>query len=66
MKIRINETDIEIFSGARVMDALLRYSKNQYRDVMQGKKQVTDHRHHPLGLEGELSEYQQLYIIPNK
>ncbi|NIM14473.1 MAG: hypothetical protein GTO45_20840 [Candidatus Aminicenantes bacterium] len=65
MRIRINETELEIFSGARVNDALLKYSKDQYRAVVRGEKQVTDQWNHPLELEGELSQDQQLYVIHN-
>jgi hypothetical protein len=63
MRIRIDETEFEIFRGARVNDALLKYSKDQYRSVVRGEKQVTDQWDHPLDLEGELSEDQQLYVI---
>jgi hypothetical protein len=71
MRIRVNETELEIFSGARVTDALRKYSKEQYRAVARGEKHVTDQWNHPLDLEGELSEDQQLYVnhnpvIPNK
>jgi hypothetical protein len=65
MRIRVNETGLEIFSGARVGDALLKYSKDRYRAVVRGEKQVTDQWNHPLDLEGELTEGQQLYVVHN-
>lgn len=61
MKIFINDRGLEIFSGARVRDALLKYSKKEYREVAERKKKVTDKRKNPLDLEGELSDAQQLY-----
>jgi hypothetical protein len=66
MRIRVNDTELEIFSGARVSHALLKYSKEHHRAVVQGKKQVTDQWDHLLELEGELCEDQELYIISNE
>ena len=63
MKICINDRELEIFSGARVRDALLKYSKKQYQAVKEGKKKITDKRKNPLDLDGELSAAQQLYIV---
>jgi hypothetical protein len=62
MKVIINDTTIEIFNGARVKDALLKYSKAEYRAVLKNKGNVTDKHKNPLDLDGELSENQQLYI----
>jgi hypothetical protein len=62
MKIRVNDTEIEIFSGARVKDVLLKFSKDQYREVSSGRKIVTDKYKNPVDLQGELSDAQQLYL----
>ncbi|UCH93426.1 MAG: hypothetical protein JSV88_24570 [Candidatus Aminicenantes bacterium] len=62
MKIFINDTEIEIFSGARVRDALLKYSKKEFQAIIQGKKKVVDKHRNPIDPEGELSDAQQLYI----
>jgi hypothetical protein len=62
MIVLMNEKEIEIFSGARVGDALLKYSKEEYRAVSRGKKQVTDKWGNPHQLDGELTDEQHLYI----
>jgi hypothetical protein len=62
MRIRVKDTEIEIFNGARVKDALLKYSVPQYWDVVNGKKIVTDKFSNPVDLQGELSDAQQLYL----
>jgi len=62
MNIRINDKMIEIFSGARVRDALLKYSAREYHAVDEDKKQVTDKRGNRVDLDGELSDGQRLYI----
>lgn len=63
MKILINDTEVEIFSGARVRNVLMKYSQKGFRQVKQGKKEVTDKRKNPLDLDDELSDAQQLYIV---
>lgn len=65
MNIRIDDKDVEIFSGARVGDALLKYSEKEYQAVREGKKQVKDKRNNRVELGGELSDNQWLYINVN-
>lgn len=63
MKIYINDTDIEIFNGARIRNALMKYSKKEFQEILKGKKQVIDSRKNQLDLDGELSATQYLYIV---
>lgn len=62
MKVYINDTEIEIFNGARVMDALLKYSKEDLYAVMRGDKQVTDEQQNQTLPDGELTGGQRLYV----
>ena len=43
MKIKVNGQEIEIFSGARVKDALLKYSGAELKLVKKNKKKVCVH-----------------------
>ena len=62
MNVWVNDKKIEIFSGARVRDALRKYSMKEYRAVDEDRKQVTDKRCNRIEPDGELSGGQQLYI----
>lgn len=62
MKIKINDTELEIFSGARVKDALLKYSQPLYEAALQGKPVVTDRWQNILDPDGALSENQHLLV----
>jgi len=62
MTVSINGEVIEIFSGARVHDALRRYSAADLKQVRAKKKKVVDRFGNPLALSGELSEGQALFV----
>jgi len=62
MLIRINGKEIEIFSGARVMDALRRYSRAEWKQVQANKKKVYDVDGHEVALDGELGGGEELLI----
>ena len=62
MKIKIEDTEVEVFSGARVKDALLKYSKPMERAVREGEKVISDRWGNTMAMEGALSENQQLFI----
>lgn len=42
MKIRINRREIEIFAGATLADAVLKYSARSYRRLLAGKITLMD------------------------
>jgi len=60
--VRIDKKDIEIFSGARTKDGLLKFSKKDYYDVLCGLKSLVDKHGNTVELEGELSENQELFL----
>lgn len=62
MKIQVNDKTIEIFSGARVADALRRYSPVSWKQVQKGSKRVLDGYGHEVALDGELSEGSRLVV----
>lgn len=66
MIVYLNEKKIETFAGARVKDALLKYSKEKYRDALSDKIRVTDIYDNTVHLEGELSDDQRLYLQTKK
>jgi hypothetical protein len=65
MQIKVNGQVIEIFSGARVKDALLKYSGAELKLVKKNIKKVCDRRGHEVGLDGELSGGEEFYIREN-
>jgi sulfur carrier protein ThiS len=64
MVVQMNDKEIELFSGARVRDALLKYSKDAYRSTRSGDTVVVDKNRNPVGMDGELSNGQRLYTSP--
>jgi len=62
MQIKVNGQAVEIFSGARVRDALRKYSRAEWKLVQKNEKIVCDGRGHPVGLDGELNGGEELLI----
>ena len=62
MKIRINGKTVELFDGARVMDALRKYSRADLESIKNKNKKIVDSHGHRLELDGELSEGDEFYI----
>ena len=62
MHVKVNGKTIEIFSGARVMDALRRYSRAEWKQVQANKKKVYDVHGHEVALDGELGGGEELLI----
>jgi len=62
MKVKVNDREIEIFNGALVRDALLKYSKEEYKFVRDNEKIVVDKRNNKRFLSGELSAGETLFI----
>lgn len=60
MQITVNGRTIEVFSGAKVEDALRRYSAREWARVRKGMRTVSDAHGHEVGLDGELSDGQAL------
>jgi len=62
MEIWVNNQKIDIFRGARVKNALQKYSEEEYRAVLSGSKQAADPDGHPLELDGELVQGDKITI----
>jgi len=62
MQIKVNGQPVEIFAGARVEDALRKFSRDEWRQVKSGRKSVRDGHGHVVGLDGELSGGEELVI----
>jgi len=58
----LNDRQLEIFEGARVKDAVLKYSKEKYRSTRSGETVVTDKYDNTVDPEGELADDQRLYL----
>lgn len=62
MKVKVNEEEIEIFSGACVKDAVLKYSRTAWKQVRSGRKAVFDLGGHEVAPDGELSGGEELFV----
>jgi sulfur carrier protein ThiS len=62
MQIKVNEQTIEIFAGAKVRDALRKYSLAEWTLVRKNEKKVSDRCGHEVGLDGELNGGEELFI----
>jgi hypothetical protein len=63
MQIKVNDQTVEIFAGARVKDALLKYSRAEYDLVRKKEKKVCDAYGHEVGLDGELNGGEKLVLV---
>jgi len=62
MRIKVNEETVEIFAGACVKDAVLKYSRTAWKQVQDQKKTVFDLHGHEVAPDGELSEGDELFV----
>jgi sulfur carrier protein ThiS len=62
MQIKVNGQAIEIFSGARVKDALRKYSGSELKLVQKNEKMVCGRHGHEVDLDGELNGGEELVI----
>jgi sulfur carrier protein ThiS len=62
MQIKVNDKAVEIFAGARVEDALRKYSKAACRQVQKNRKAVFDRHGHEVALDGELNGGEELFV----
>ena len=66
MKVTINDTEISIFQGARIRDALLAYSPRSLRMVIAGTLSVIDRFGNLTEPDGPITEGQQLTLKRTK
>jgi hypothetical protein len=64
MLIKVNGRAIEIFSGAKVVDALRRFSPAECKRVRTGARKVCDRHGHEVALDGELNGGEELITSP--
>ncbi len=62
MEVTVNGEKIELFEGAKVKNALRRYSQEEYRRVIEGEKVVKNGDGNRVGLEGALREGNKLRL----
>ena len=62
MTVFINDSKIEIFRGALVMDAVRCYSMRSSKRVVSGALLIVDRFGNKTGADGELTEGQKLYL----
>jgi hypothetical protein len=62
MQVKVNGKTIEVFVGARVRDALLKYSRSEWTLVRKKAKRVCDAHGHEVGLDGELDDGEELVV----
>ena len=65
MQIKVNNQAIEIFSGARVRDVLRKYSRAEWKLVLENKKKVCDRHGHEVDLDGELNGGEEFILKEN-
>ena len=62
MIVYINHTRLEIFKGARLCDAIARYSKESYKLLMKEQIWLEDKRGNRMDADGRLWEGIELFI----
>jgi len=62
MRVKVNDEEIEIFSGACVKDAVLKYSRTAWKQIESGRKTVLDRHGHEVAPDGELSGSEELFV----
>jgi hypothetical protein len=66
MKVFIDNQEIEIFSGARVGDVLMKYSDDDYHQVLAWEKVIVDEQGNRYSLDGEISEGDRFSVEARK
>lgn len=62
MQVKVNGRPVELFAGAKVEDALRRFSRAEWTKVRKGLRTVRDGRGNEVALDGELSGGETLTI----
>ncbi len=60
MQVKINGKKVEVFAGARVQDALRKYSPAEWKLVRDRARKVCDKYGNEVALDGELSGGEEL------
>ncbi len=62
MEVIINQTSVSIFKGARLSDAILKYSKESHKLLMNHQIWLEDERGNSMDTDGRLWDGIQLFI----
>ncbi len=60
MKVTVNGQEVDLFSGAKVRDALRRLSRLELEAAEKGERKVFDRWDNEVGLDGELTGGERL------
>lgn len=63
MIIEVNGEEVEIFSGARVKNVIMKYSREEYEKIKAGEKMVRDKYGNEVMLSGELTGREELKTV---
>lgn len=64
MNIYVNRQRLHLFRGARVCDAILRYSEQEYRNILSRRKVIRDEQGLTLDLQDVVADGDCLEIRP--
>ena len=56
MNIYVNQQRLPLFRGARVCDVILRYSEQEYRNILSRRKLVQDGQGLPVSMHDEVAD----------
>ena len=62
MTVFVNNREVEIFTNARIGDAILSYSKSSWKKVLSGKFGVFDRFGFSTSTDGPIGEGQKIFI----
>lgn len=62
MKVYINSKELQIFEGARLQDAVLLYSKDEYQRLLREEIELLDRRGNGMDIDGQLWDGASLLI----
>ncbi|MBW6490044.1 MAG: hypothetical protein K0B15_02505 [Lentimicrobium sp.] len=63
MTVFVNNLEIKVFRGARVMNAIKLYYSGIYEEIPKELPVIVDHYGNIIDFDGELLNLQRLYII---
>jgi 2',3'-cyclic-nucleotide 2'-phosphodiesterase (5'-nucleotidase family) len=66
VKVFLNGTELDIFSGCQVKDVVRKYSNAVYKEVLAGSKIVVDKHNNQVLLDGEITGGESLFIKTKK
>jgi hypothetical protein len=62
LKVYINSKELQIFEGARLQDAVLLYSKDEYQRLLREEIELLDCRGNGMDIDGQLWDGASLLI----